>query len=335
MQIAYEILRHLSDGKFHSGTMLAQSLRVSRSSIWKGIDFLRQLEVDVQAVSGRGYRWHEPPELLNKNLIWEELSTLAKENIARIEVVPIIGSTNDYLISRIPLGLAKGTVCLSEAQTAGRGRMGKSWQSPFGANIYLSLYWQFGSPLHALSGLSLSVAIAVLEALKTITPLPKEIGIKWPNDILYKQAKLAGILVETGMQQSDPCLTKEKLTHVVIGIGMNVNLPPTVAHSDWTDLTRALGKRLSRNNIIARLLEKLTAALTLFEREGFQAFQFLWQPYDLLAGKNVFLTAATGQEGGQVKGINDRGELLVQVGEGLKAIRYGEVSVRPEEQTEN
>jgi BirA family biotin operon repressor/biotin-[acetyl-CoA-carboxylase] ligase len=330
MQIAEDILRHLSDGKFHSGSMLAKSLRVSRASIWKGIDFLRELGVEVHAVSNRGYRWHEIPELLNKNQIEQNLAPLIKAHLPRFELIPIIGSTNDYLISRIPLDLPKGTVCLAEAQTAGRGRLGRIWQSPFGSSISLSLYWQFSSPLQALSGLSLMVGIAVLEALKTFSALPASMGIKWPNDILYREGKLAGILVETGTQKTKDSSQNEKVTHVVMGIGINVHLPESFEHPERTDLKKALNQVISRNLLVTRLLEQLILSLLRFEQSGFPGFLPMWQSYDLLTGKNVILTSPSGKQTGQARGINERGELLVASGETLKAIRYGEVSVRSE-----
>lgn len=330
MQIAEDILRHLSDGKFHSGSMLAKSLRVSRASIWKGIDFLRELGVEIHAVSNRGYRWYEIPELLNKPQIEQNLPPLIKAHLPRFELTPIIGSTNDYLISRIPLGLAKGTVCVAEAQTAGRGRLGRVWQSPFGSSISLSLYWQFSSSLQALSGLSLMVGIAVLEALKTFSVLPTGMGIKWPNDILFQEGKLAGILVETGTQKTEDYGQNKKITHVVMGIGINVHLPENFQHPERSDLKKALNLVISRNLLIARLLEQLVLSLLCFEQSGFLAFLPMWEQYNLLMGKNIVLTAPIGQQTGQVRGINERGELLVAIDDVLKAIRYGEVSVRSE-----
>jgi BirA family transcriptional regulator, biotin operon repressor / biotin---[acetyl-CoA-carboxylase] ligase len=259
-------------------------------------------------------------ELLDKEAILRGLSPLTEQKIPQIDIFPIIGSTNDYLLSCIPQGLAHGTVCIAESQTAGRGRQGKTWHSPMGANIYLSLYWHFSSPFQALSGLSLVVAIALLEALKVIAPLPKEMGIKWPNDIWFKEAKLAGILLEA---------RGKDLNQVVIGIGLNVDLSDSIT-LNWVDLKQAFNLPISRQQIVVSLLEQLITNLEKFEREGFSPFQSLWQQYDLLAGKNVFLSTPTGKEEGRVKGINDRGELLVQVGETLKAISYGEVSVRTE-----
>ncbi|MCS5710250.1 bifunctional biotin--[acetyl-CoA-carboxylase] ligase/biotin operon repressor BirA [Candidatus Berkiella aquae] len=327
MQVAYDVLRLLIDGKFHSGTSLANELKVSRSSIWKGIHFLRQLEVNIQAVSGRGYRWCQPFELLNQQAIQAGLSLAAKQAYNRIDVVNVLSSTNDYLIQRLPHGLPNGTVCVAEAQTAGRGRMGKTWRSPFGANVYLSFYWRFPNRLHELSGLSLVLGLAIIEALKAIAPLPEGIGIKWPNDVWYHQAKLCGILIESCNQQTQQ---QSASTDVVVGIGMNLNMPEQMKlESTWTDLKQVLGYIPGRNDLIAALLNSITEYIALFQLYGFAHFTSKWREYDLLLEQSVQLSTAYAQQCGIAQGVNERGELLVKIGESLKAIRYGDVSVKP------
>ncbi len=325
MQVAYDVLRLLSDGKFHSGTFLAQSLKISRSSIWKGIHFLRQLGVTIQAVPGRGYRWFSPCELLNQTAILSLLNPLTKQTISRLDVVNVIASTNDYLLSRLAHGIPHGSVCVAEAQTQGKGRMGKVWRSPFGANIYLSLYWRFPNRLHELSGLSLVIGLAILAVLKEIGPLPSEVGIKWPNDIWHHNAKLCGILVES---QSNS--TQANTTDVVLGIGLNLAMQEDpVLTNDWTDLKRVLGFVPSRNQIIAKILNNLVSYFARFQAKGFSDFAAEWAEHDLLVNKSVLLTAAQSQQTGIAKGVNERGELCVKIGETLKAVRYGEVSVKP------
>jgi BirA family biotin operon repressor/biotin-[acetyl-CoA-carboxylase] ligase len=331
MQVAYETLRFLSDGKFHSGTSLAEQLKVSRSSIWKGIAYLRQLELPIQAVSGRGYRWANPFELLNKQQILSGFTSYAKDNLPRIDVVNVVTSTNDYLIQRLAHDIPSGTVCIAEAQTAGKGRMGRVWRSPYGANIYCSLYWRFPCKLHDLSGLSLVSGLAVLSALKQMCPLPPELGIKWPNDIWYKDAKLCGILLESIGSSSSQAPV---YTDVVIGIGMNVNMMTNDnIHSAWTNLCKVLGRDFSRNDLISALLNSIVDMFELFQQHGFAAFTSLWSHYDLLMGKNIELSSSQQKQSGVAQGVNERGELCVRLGNNLKAIRYGEVSVRPEETT--
>ncbi len=327
MQVAYDVLRLLKDGKFHSGTSLALELKVSRSSIWKGIQFLRQLEVAIQAVPGRGYRWYQPCELLSQNEILSALTPAAKQALGRIDVVNVIASTNDYLIQRFPHGIPNGTVCVAEAQTQGRGRMGKIWRSPFGANIYVSLYWRFYSRLHELSGLSLTLGLAIISALKVIAPLPSGVGIKWPNDIWHGQQKLCGILVESFGQHGQ---ATSPYTDVVIGVGMNLCMPEKMQiTTDWTDLQRVFGFTPSRNKLIGQILSALVDNLIVFQAQGFSPFTAEWPDYDLLLNQCVVLTTPHMQESGIAQGVNDRGELYVKVGDKLKAVRYGDVSVKP------
>ncbi len=328
MQVAYEVLHILKDGKFHSGTSLALQLKVSRSSIWKGIAYLRQLEVPIQAVSGRGYRWPSPFELLNKNDILSRLNTKVKQSLNRIDVVNVIASTNDYLIQRLAHDIPNGSVCIAEAQTAGKGRMGRTWRSPFGANIYLSVYWRFPCKIYDLSGLSLVSGLAVLTALHEFGTLPKDLGIKWPNDIWHQEAKLCGILIESMSHAINQQTTH---TGVVIGIGMNLNMPHNDALScAWTDLKSVLGFVPARNHLISSILNSLAPMLERFQEQGFPAFSKLWAHYDLLMGKNVELISSKEKQVGIAQGVNDRGELCVKMGDTLKAVRYGDVSVRPE-----
>jgi len=322
MQVAYDALRILSDGKFHSGTALAASLNVSRSTIFKGMTFLRKLEVPIHAVSGRGYRWHNPSELLCKKSILSHLTPEIKKSFPRIDVVNAIASTNDYLIQRISHGIPNGTVCVAEGQTAGKGRQGKKWHSPFGVNIYLSLYWNFSCKLHDLSGLSLAVGLAVLDALKMLAPLPPALGIKWPNDLWVKDKKLGGILIES--------VGSNVKADVVIGIGLNVDMSSLEnASAAYADLSTIWGKTPSRNQLIAHLLNTLLRSLTCFQAQGFTPFLPRWKTFDLLTGKKVVLTCGALTEEGIAQGVNERGELCVKVGEILKAVRYGEVSCSP------
>ncbi|MGE3319566.1 MAG: biotin--[acetyl-CoA-carboxylase] ligase [Candidatus Berkiella sp.] len=325
MQVAYDVLRLLSDGKFHSGTQLSLNLKISRSSIWKGIHFLRQLGVVIQAVPGRGYRWYEPFELLSQHTILSSLTPLAQQLLPRVDVVNVVSSTNDYLLSRLTHGIPSGSVCVAEGQTQGRGRMGKLWRSPFGSNIYLSLYWRFPSRLHELSGLSLAIGLAILAALKELGPLPPGVGIKWPNDIWHEQAKLCGILVESISPGVHP-----QVTDVVIGIGLNLNMPPMApVPTDWTDLKQVLGWIPARHTVISKLLNRLVEYLMRFQAKGFADFASEWEQHDLLLDQTVQLSAAHSEQYGIAKGVNERGELCIKIGETLKAVRYGEVSVRP------
>ena len=153
----YQILRQLADGRFHSGAKLARSLDVSRTAIWKNIATIKQdMGLDVFSVRGKGYRLPQPLELLEPETILGGLGAAAGGLVSRLEVHEQIDSTNSHLTRKLAEGIERGHVCLAEQQTAGRGRRGRSWVSPFGSNIYLSIYWRYTLALADLGGLSLA-----------------------------------------------------------------------------------------------------------------------------------------------------------------------------------
>lgn len=258
-------------------------------------------------------------ELLDKNSIFKHLDDVTTRLISSLDVMNVIPSTNDYLLQRIPEGLRRGSVCVAEGQSAGKGRLGRKWHSPLGSNIYLSFYWEFDRRAQDLSGLSLVVGVAIMEALTRIAPLPKNVGIKWPNDIWHNDAKLGGILIEMHRNQG-----------IVIGVGLNVSMPiDEVDGRAVTDLERLFGKTPSRNQLIAFCLQSMIHSMIQFEKEGLSFFSSLWSHYDLLNGKSIELSTVDLSEEGVAKGINERGELFVQIGQTLKTIRSGEIRVRP------
>jgi len=325
MQIAFEVIKLLNDGKFHSGVELAKTLRVSRTSIWKAIQYLDVLGVSIDAVRAKGYRLYQPLELLDKNLILSGVPKDTLTQINRIEILQSIASTNDYLLAQIPYGLKSFSVCVSEAQTSGKGRQGKTWISPYGRNIYLSLYWKSGCQLRGLSGLSLVVGVAILNALKALQVLPQELGMKWPNDIYFQNQKIGGILIETQTEH----LTEQ--THIVLGIGLNIVSRSISQEEAWGSLNKILSDPISRNQICGQLLHELPLTINKFEKEGFSAFRDDWEKYNVLNQRQVTVSQRGISEKGLCVGVNDRGELLVDINNNLRALTYGDVSIRKEE----
>jgi len=188
------ILRILSDSNFYSGNELAKKLGVSRTTIWKHLRELSALGLEISAVSGRGYRLNHPVQLLNNEAIRRDLNHQTSNLVSEIFVHDKIKSTNRYLREKMLINDSQGLVCLAESQSSGKGRSGHEWVSPFGRNIYLSLLWRFECGPAAISGLSLAIGVAVLRTLDGLK-IP-EVGLKWPNDILWQGKKLGGILVE-------------------------------------------------------------------------------------------------------------------------------------------
>lgn len=318
MSVPYQLVEWLADGRFQSGEVLGQRLGVSRAAVWKQVRELERLGLPVQSVRGKGYRLAQPLELLNVQEIVAALGPAARESLDAIEYFHEIGSTNDHLRER---AAPSGTACLAERQTRGRGRRGRQWVSPYGTNLYLSLLWRFESSLTALGGLSLVAGVALLRALRQLGV--EDAGLKWPNDVYLRDAKLAGILVEVAGETAGPC-------SAVIGVGINVAMPEQPGRTidqRWTDL-RTQGAAVSRNRLAAAVLEQLLIAMAEFEHHGLPFFHAEWQRYDLGLGQPVEIRCADRALAGLGAGIDRDGAFLLQTPDGLQRFTSGEVSLR-------
>lgn len=317
-----KILALLADGEFHSGTELADALGVSRSAVWKQLNGLADLGLSHSAVSGKGYRLDNALELLAASSIAEAVNDRAGALISSLEIHDQIDSTNRYLVERSQQNALSGSVCFAEHQTAGKGRRGRQWVSPYGCNIYLSILWRFQQGPAAISGLSLAIGVAVIRALKEYQ-IP-DIGLKWPNDIYSRGQKLGGILVEVSGETDGPC-------SAVIGLGLNMFVPEAEAqgiNQAWTDLTKITGQnRLPRNKLAGLLLNHLLPVIADYESVGIQAHLDEWRSYDCLSGQAATLYIGQQQFAGIVQGVDDNGMLLIERPEGgVQTFASGEVS---------
>jgi BirA family biotin operon repressor/biotin-[acetyl-CoA-carboxylase] ligase len=317
-----QILSLLADGEFHSGTELADALGISRSAIWKQLNGLAELGLQHSAVSGKGYRLDNALELLEASKINEVVTDQAAALISSFEIHDQIDSTNRYLVECSQNNGLSGSVCFAEYQTAGKGRRGRQWVSPYGSNIYLSILWRFQQGPAAISGLSLAIGVAVIRALKQHQI--SDIGLKWPNDIYSQGKKLGGILVEVSGETDGPC-------SAVIGLGLNLFLPETQAEGitqAWTDLSKITGQsQLSRNQLAGILLNHLLPVIAEYESAGIKAYLDEWRSYDCLSGKSATLFIGQQQFEGIVQGIDDNGMLLIKRPDGnVQTFASGEVS---------
>ncbi|WP_430461199.1 bifunctional biotin--[acetyl-CoA-carboxylase] ligase/biotin operon repressor BirA [Thalassolituus sp. LLYu03] len=312
-----QILNILADGQFHSGEELGTALGVSRAAVWKHLKKLDEHGIPYSSVKGKGYRLQEAIELLNPEQIRAGLS----QRLDILDVLLDVGSTNTYLFERASDHMGKRYAVLAEKQVAGRGRRGRQWVSPFGKNIYLSLLVSFSGGLSSLEGLSLVTAIAVERALVRLGITG--IGLKWPNDVYADGKKLAGILLEVTGEYASHC-------QVVIGIGLNLSLSEDDARDiqqPWAEL-RALKPGLSRNQVASVLLDELLKAVDEFQKEGFAPLQSYWTERDIYYQREVRIIAATHEKRGVVKGVNRKGELMLQTERGIETLNAGEISVR-------
>jgi BirA family biotin operon repressor/biotin-[acetyl-CoA-carboxylase] ligase len=318
---ATPLLQALARGETVSGTALAQRLGVSRAAVWKQVERVRALGLDVEAVAGRGYRLARAIEWLSADAI---VAALPGRRRAAVEVVFEVDSTSSELLRRARGDAPSGSVLLAERQTAGRGRRGRQWESPLGANVYLSLLWRCERGLAAMAGLSIAAGVAVQRALQSL-----DVGgtaLKWPNDVVAGARKLAGVLVEVGGEWSGQC-------HAVIGVGLNHAMPAGAAAriaQPWTDLhALCAGAPPSRDAVAAALIGAFDAVLAQFGREGLAPFIAAWRRHDALAGVEIQLDEGGRRWNGRAQGIDAAGRLRVRLPDGtLRAVGSAEVSVR-------
>lgn len=317
-----DLVDQLSADAAVSGTALASRLGVTRAAVWKQIEALRSAGVPIEAAAGSGYRLSWPIEWLDPARIAGELDRMQRRRV-RVDARWQVDSTSSELLRRAADGVEDLAVCCAETQSAGRGRRGRGWRSPLGGNLYFSLLKRFDHGMAALTGLSLAVGTVVVAALRDCGI--EDAGLKWPNDVLARGRKLAGVLIELGGEFLGPC-------HAVIGIGINVRLPADVAATldqpaiDLAALTA--GRPPSRNKLAGRLLARLVDALDRFGDTGFAAFRDEYARLDLLAGRTLRVHDAAGAHEGIGAGVDERGALLVRHGDALRAWDSADVSLR-------
>lgn len=319
-----ELIRLLSDGGYHSGEQLGEQLGVTRTAVWKQLKKLEALDIPLEAVKGRGYRLAAPMELLDGPAIIASLSRESRRHLTRLFIEEALPSTNLFLRDRFQHGAGHGEACLAESQTAGRGRRGRQWASPWGRSLLLSIGWRFQGGASVLEGLSLAVGVAIAKVLEKHG---LHVALKWPNDVLLinekTQGKLAGILLELSGDAEGPC-------EVVIGIGLNVSLPESLrSRIDQTVAAvddQASG--ISRNTLAAELIEELLALLSGFEATGFAPWQEAWNQRNVHAGREVCVVQGARRYAAVAQGVDAAGNLLVHYGDEVQRLVGGEISLR-------
>lgn len=312
------LLHCLADGEYHSGQDIGEKLGVSRAAIWKQMQVIKDLGVDIEAVTGRGYCIPGGLDLLDREQIAAALGELARPLAASLEVKFSTGSTNTDALACAEAGDSRCLV-IAEHQQSGRGRRGREWISPFGHNIYMSLLWTFQSGIAALEGLSLVCAIAVRRTLLSLGV--EGVKLKWPNDVYLDSRKVAGILLEVRGDISGPC-------QLVIGLGVNTWLPPEAASrigQPFNDLRSAGLTVVSRNELAASLVNELVSALVSFEMHGFEPFREEWMAADLYVGNKVEIHAGTQVKVGDHAGVDLSGRLLLDTELGRVLVAGGEM----------
>lgn len=316
-----KLIHLLAGAEAVSGEQLGTALGISRNAVWKHLQKLRQLGLEIQAIAGRGYQLQAPLELFNKETIHAALQQHSLQLPGRLIIQAETESSNDDL-KNLPPEQQHGSVIIAEYQSAGRGRRGRTWVSPFGRNIYLSMGWEFQHGVNQLAGLSLLAGLTVVEALASFGIT--DTRLKWPNDILRGKApalaKLGGCLVEISGDIAGPC-------QATIGIGLNLRLPDDIdIDQSWADLRDR--SDISRNTLVAEIIARLLQALPVFSSRGLEPFIEAWNQYHAYAGETVHLCGPDTSMTGVALGIDKHGALLLQDESGIKTIHSGEISLR-------
>ncbi|EKE00751.1 MAG: hypothetical protein ACD_21C00284G0016 [uncultured bacterium] len=314
------LLRLLSDGAFHSGSDLGNELGLTRSAICKLIKQAKKHGIEIEARTNKGYRIPGGLEFFDKKIIAQYTSKKHKNFIDNLVILDETTSTNTYLAE------CKNTnICLAESQSAGKGRLGRQWFSPYASNIYLSLRWVFTKEPGELGGLSIAVAIAIAEALKAYG-VKKNIALKWPNDVLWQKRKLAGILIELSGEA-------HHAYQAIIGVGLNVNMPKKPAQTieqPWCNVAQIIDASPQKNKLTGLLLDNLLTTIITFQNNGLKPFLKKWHELDITYGKKVTIITPQQQKiSGIGCGINDQGYFLLKDRSNkIQPFAVGEVSLR-------
>ncbi|HWQ37135.1 MAG TPA: biotin--[acetyl-CoA-carboxylase] ligase [Burkholderiales bacterium] len=316
-----QVLRLLQDGEFHSGEDLGRALRISRESVSNALDDVEQHGLKLERVRGRGYRLLTPVQWLDATRITAAMGASAER--LSLELVDQTASTNDDLLAALARGAGSGLVRVAELQTHGRGRRGRRWHAGLGGALTFSILWRFAQGAGLLSGLSLAVGVALLRVVRRHGV--SDAMLKWPNDLLWRHRKLAGILIELAGDVVGP-------TAAVIGVGLNVRLPRSVIDEidqPVVDLAQ-IGVEVDRNVLLGELLAQIEAVLTQFSTQGFAPFAQEWNRAHAYHDKMVRLRMPdnTMQEG-RVAGVAPDGALMLAVRSGTRKYYGGELTLRP------
>ena len=305
-------LRHLSADQFVSGALIADALGLSRASVSTALAATEEFGITLERKHGVGYRLATHVDWLDAKIIRQHLPS---HSVLDISVLERTDSTNKQMLAQP----RHGQVLAAEWQDGGRGRMGRRWQGRLGGSLMFSLGWAFAGGAPTLAGLSLAVGCIVAETLAACGV--SDMALKWPNDLLIGPAKTGGILIELAGDALGPA-------YAVIGIGINILAPAVDVNQNATGL-REHGLALTRNDLLARLLERLEQGLEEFARNGFEVFRNRWEAHHIWQGRPVNLLSPDGSTlPGIARGVTAQGALRLETSSGERIIHAGDVSLR-------
>ena len=307
-----------------SGQWLAEKLGVTRAAVWKGVKALKNDGYRIGSKAGGGYYLEESADVLLESKIREHLR--AKTFGKNITILQSVGSTSAELRTAAYAGAPEGTVLLAEHQTAGRGRLGRSFHSPCRNGIYMSLILRPQLTFTKVHMITIMMAACVTEAIRTVTGLNPQ--IKWVNDILLEGRKICGILSESAVEGE-----YGELSFVVVGIGININSTadfPELQGNTAAALKEHTGKKFSRCEIIAEILNNLEKYyFPYINEQDNRPFFEIYRNALCILNKTVTVVLGEKQYNATVLELLPNGALLVRSDDGeIKELTYGEVSLR-------
>ncbi|MGN0551701.1 MAG: biotin--[acetyl-CoA-carboxylase] ligase [Acutalibacteraceae bacterium] len=316
-----KILKYLKDsGDYVSGQQLSKMLNVSRNAIWKSINSLKNDGYIIDSVTNKGYKLISVPDILTESEIKSGLKTRRIGN--EIIALQQVDSTNEEIKRRAKQGAPHGLVCTAEEQTIGKGRLGRTWVSPPGEGIWVSVLLRLPVSPAEVSGITLAAGLAVCKAVTNVTGLSAK--IKWPNDVLIDNKKVCGILTEMAAEL-------DAVDYLVCGIGINANnksFPDDIAHKA-TSIYLQLGKEINRSELLRELLYLLELYTDEFAADAAAEFLEEYKSLCVTLGRQVTVTRGGKAVQGTAADVTKSGALIVtgENGERLE-ITSGEVTVQ-------
>jgi BirA family biotin operon repressor/biotin-[acetyl-CoA-carboxylase] ligase len=324
-RLTFALLRDISAARFTSGATLATRHGVSRSAVSDAFKDATAIGVPVYSLTRRGYRLAEPLDLLDLDTVRRNLGEA--QHRLNLDILDVVDSTSTAVMNQALLGAATGTCVAAELQTAARGRRGRAWHSGLATSLTFSLLWRFDRGAASLGGLSLAIGVAVARALRALGVAAE---LKWPNDIVIRDHKLGGILIETQGDMLGP-------TAAVIGIGINVRLPEALEAAidqPVTDIARAVAGHavaspaLNRSVLLAEVLKALVNVLDAFQQEGFAPLRDSWRALHAHEGREVQVVSGADSYRARVLDVAADGALIVARDGATVALNAAEISVR-------
>jgi len=319
-----EILQLLREDptSFLSGEEISRRLNVSRTAVWKKMNHLRSLGYEIEASTRSGYRLIQSPDLLTSSEVKSFLKT--KWMGKTIHYFPSLDSTNSKAYELATKGAEEGEVVIAESQEKGRGRLGRNWFSPPYLNLYLSVILRPKISPHQAPLITLMAAVATAEAIEKTSGLQS--SIKWPNDILLKGRKVAGLLNEVRSET-------DRIHFVILGIGVNLNLDekmfPKEIRSIATSMKREMGQAISRKIFLVSLLQELEKWYTVFLKEGGTVILKSWRERAQIKGRQVKMTSFGETIAGRAIDVDSEGALIIETRRGeRKRVVAGDIEYR-------